>query len=128
MGVPVVRIQRSEFAQRILLLRPRKCRSELKSPRPTPKEAAVFAATSGPKAPAVPAAEQSVAVAWGKWEKTVAAPMVAKEGVDTAPSSMTGRYDFYTATNWNRPFPGDTTILDPAQVPGRYAYTVDSDH
>jgi YVTN family beta-propeller protein len=87
----------------------------------TPADAAALQATSGPAAPAVPAAEQSVAKAWASWYKTDAQPKL--NGPNGAPDSVNpaqlNRYDWYTSTNWAKPYPGDKRILAPDQVPGR---------
>ncbi|MDQ1731710.1 MAG: hypothetical protein QOK10_1869, partial [Pseudonocardiales bacterium] len=86
-----------------------------------PSAAAEMSATSGPPAPAVPAAEQSVASAWTTWYQTEATPKLA--GADAAPDSVNpaqlNRYDWYTATGWTKPYQGDKQILAPDQVPGR---------
>ena len=37
---------------------------------------------------------------------------------DYANPRQLNRYDFYSATGWTRPYPGDTAILLPDQVPG----------
>lgn len=66
---------------------------------------------------AVPAAEAPVAAAWARWAAGQhfggATPIV-----DYANPRQLNRYDFYTSTGWTRPYPGDHSILTPAEVPG----------
>ena len=82
---------------------------------------AALTATNGPATPAVPSAEQAVAAAWASWYTTVAEP--ALSGPHAAPDSVNpaqlNRYDWYTSTGWSQPYPGDSAILAPDQVPGR---------
>jgi hypothetical protein len=83
--------------------------------------AAAVSATSGSPAPPAPAAEQSVAAAWATWYKTEAQPKLS--GANAVPDSVNpaqlNRYDWYSATGWTRPYPGDREILAPDRVPGR---------
>lgn len=86
-----------------------------------PAAAAAMTATNGPAAPAVPAAEQPMARQWAHWYKTEAEPKLT--GPNAAPDATNpaqmNRYDWYTSTNWSKPYPGDQQILAPTQVPGR---------
>jgi YVTN family beta-propeller protein len=86
-----------------------------------PSATAAVTATSGPAAPAVPAAEQSVARVWTTWYQTEVTPKLtgANAAPDAANPAQLNRYDWYTSTNWSKPFPGDKQILAPDQVPGR---------
>jgi hypothetical protein len=43
----------------------------------------------------------------------------AKPDEDQANPAMLNRLDRYSATGWVKPYPGDTKILAPDQVPGR---------
>jgi hypothetical protein len=83
--------------------------------------AAALKATNGPAAPAVPTAQQSVAKAWANWYKTEAQPKLtgAKAVPDSVNPAQLNRYDWYTSTDWAKPYPGDKRILAPDQVPGR---------
>jgi len=38
--------------------------------------------------------------------------------VDASNPALLNRLDWYTATSWVKPYPGDKTILGPYQVPG----------
>ena len=86
-----------------------------------PSAAAAVTATNGPAAPAVPAAEQAVASQWTTWYRTEATPKLtgANAVPDATNPAQLNRYDWYTATNWSKPYPGDAKILAPNQVPGR---------
>lgn len=86
-----------------------------------PSAASAGTATNGPAAPTVPAAEQSVASAWTTWYQTEATPKLtgANAAPDATNPAQLNRYDWYTSTNWSKPFPGDKQILAPDQVPGR---------
>jgi len=38
---------------------------------------------------------------------------------DSINPAQLNRLDYYTATAWTKPYPGDSSILTPDQVPGR---------
>jgi hypothetical protein len=40
---------------------------------------------------------------------------------DFANPAQLNRFDWYSATGWTRPYPGDDRILTPSEVPGRFA-------
>jgi YVTN family beta-propeller protein len=86
-----------------------------------PAAVAALTATSGPPAPAVPAAQRSVAAAWASWNKAEAQPKLTgtKATPDSVNPAQLNRYDWYTSTNWTKPYQGDKQILAPDQVPGR---------
>ena len=65
----------------------------------------------------VPAAEETIAALWQGWSahQTFGG---AKPEADAANPAMLNRLDWYTATNWTKPYPGDTAILSPYEVPG----------
>jgi len=80
-----------------------------------------LSATAGPAAPTPPAAESSVAARWASWLETDARPKLTGSHAvpDATNPAQLNRYDWYTATNWSKPYPGDKSILAPDQVPGR---------
>jgi YVTN family beta-propeller protein len=86
-----------------------------------PSAAAAVTATNGPAAPAVPAAEKSVAGQWATWYKTEAEPKLTGPNAvaDATNPAQMNRYDWYTSTDWAKPYPGDKHILPPTKVPGR---------
>ncbi|HEX6453626.1 MAG TPA: bifunctional YncE family protein/alkaline phosphatase family protein [Trebonia sp.] len=111
--------------------------SVLPNPNPPSMTASASAASVGKaasadlKAPAAsaPASEKSVAAAWSTWYQTVAEPTLtgSKALADSANPEQLNRYDWYTATGWTKPYPGDNKILAPDQVPGRNLPAADLD-
>jgi len=66
---------------------------------------------------AVPAAEQAVAAEWASW---LASQHTTGDGAvpDYANPEQMNRYTWYQAHGWTVPYPGDTKIYAPNQVPG----------
>ena len=66
---------------------------------------------------AVPAAERDVAAAWTRW---IGRQRLTGNGAvaDSAHPELMNRWTWYVAHDWSRPYPGDSRILYPAQVPG----------
>jgi YVTN family beta-propeller protein len=68
--------------------------------------------------PVVPLADKSVYLQWVAWSRhqhfggSQPAP-------DQANPAQLNRVDWYASTGWIKPYPGDTAILAPDQVPGR---------
>jgi YVTN family beta-propeller protein len=73
------------------------------------------------KLTSVPADEKHVAQAWSTWMATDGKKHLT--GIHAEPDSVNpeqlNRYDWYTAHGWSKPYPGDSKILKPEQVPGR---------
>ncbi len=68
---------------------------------------------------AVPAAEQTVAGQWAAWAKNQ--HFTGNGAVpDFANAEQMNRYTWYQAHQWKVPYPGDARIYAPAQVPGGY--------
>ncbi len=67
-----------------------------------------------------PKAERSVVAAWDRWtvaqHSHLAGPHAMADSVNVP---QMNRYDWYTAHDWKKPYPGDSKILTPDQVPGR---------
>ncbi len=68
-------------------------------------------------APRVPAAVTSIAAQWQTWSSHQNFGGV-RATEDAANPAQLNRLDWYTATGWVKPYPGDATILGPYQVPG----------
>jgi len=68
---------------------------------------------------AVPADEQANAAAWQSW---VATQHLTGNGAvpDYADPEQMNRYTWYVAHDWKVPYPGDSQIYAPSQVPGAY--------
>jgi hypothetical protein len=78
---------------------------------------AAAAATSLTGKPVVPLTEKSVYEQWVTWSQHQHFNGPAAEE-DAASPAQLNRLDWYSATGWVKPYPGDTTILAPSQVPG----------
>ena len=73
----------------------------------------------------VPTAEQAVAAQWAAWAQTQ--HLTGNGAVpDYADPEQMNRYTWYQAHQWAKPYPGDTKIYAPAQVPGAYIPSTDS--
>jgi hypothetical protein len=74
---------------------------------------------------AVPAAEQRVAAQWATWKQSQ--HLTGNGAVpDFANPEQMNRYTWYQAHDWKVPYPGDSKIYAPAQVPGGYIPSGDS--
>jgi YVTN family beta-propeller protein len=77
----------------------------------------VFSPAVARHARAVPAAEQAVVRAWYVWGTRQhfggRAPIA-----DFANNALLNRFDWYSATGWTKPYPGDPRIYYPSEVPG----------
>jgi YVTN family beta-propeller protein len=66
---------------------------------------------------AVPAAQQPVAQQWAAWSDAQHFGG-AQSAPDRVNPAQLNRLDWYTVTNWSKPYPGDSAIYAPADVPG----------
>jgi Phosphoesterase family len=73
-------------------------------------------AAPAPKA-TVPADQQATAAKWDQW-KTQQRLTGPNAWADFANPAQMNRFDWYQAHDWSKPYPGDRTILAPANVPG----------
>jgi hypothetical protein len=74
----------------------------------------------------VPASEQTVAAQWATWIK--AQRTTGPNAVpDYANPEQMNRYAWYQASDWKQPYPGDSQIYAPGQVPGASIPSADSD-
>ena len=74
---------------------------------------------------AVPADEQATAAAWQTWlgkQKTTGNGAIP----DYANPEQMNRYTWYQAHSWKVPYPGDSEIYAPSQVPGAYIPSPDT--
>jgi len=67
----------------------------------------------------VPAAQADVAAEWATWAK---GQHLTGNGArpDFANPEQMNRYTWYQAHGWTVPYPGDSTVFGPSQVPGAY--------
>ncbi|MCW2754793.1 MAG: phosphoesterase, partial [Marmoricola sp.] len=77
-------------------------------------------------APRVPASAAATAAAWGTWAQRQHFSGVHAQPDYANPAQM-NRYTWYQTHNWSVPYPGDTKIYLPGQVPGAYIPSVGSD-
>ena len=74
---------------------------------------------------AVPAAEQGVAAQWQAWAQNQ--HFTGGSAVpDFANPEQMNRFTWYRAHGWTVPYPGDSTIYSPTQVPGAYVPSADT--
>jgi YVTN family beta-propeller protein len=73
------------------------------------------------KKTAVPDGEQETADAWSHWMTAKADKHLTgvHAAVDSVNPEQLNRYDWYTSHGWSKPYPGDSKILTPDEVPGR---------
>ena len=68
---------------------------------------------------AVPAAAQAIAAQWQAWRSSQR--FTGNSAVpDFADPEQMNRYTWYQAHSWKLPYPGDTQIYAPSDVPGAY--------
>jgi YVTN family beta-propeller protein len=73
----------------------------------------------------VPANEKATAALWAKWlthQHTMGNGAIP----DYANPEQMNRYSWYQTFDWKRPYPGDSKIYTPSQVPGAYLPSGDS--
>jgi hypothetical protein len=88
--------------------------------------AAANLATAEAKKVAVPAAEQAVVAQWESWRQKQR--FTGSSAVpDHANPAQMNRYTWYQTHGWKTPYPGDSKIYSPSQVPGGYVPSADSD-
>ena len=73
---------------------------------------------------AVPASEKQVAAAWEAWRQKQAFNS-SNPSPDSASPELMNRFTWYQAHNWSAPYPGDSRIYTPSQVPGGYIPSAD---
>jgi YVTN family beta-propeller protein len=74
----------------------------------------------------VPAAEQQLAAQWQKWQsqQRFTGPLAK---ADSANPAQMEHFTWYQTYGWAKPFPGETKIYSPDQVPGAFLPPADSD-
>jgi YVTN family beta-propeller protein len=84
---------------------------------------AKFAAVQPPTT--VPAAEQTVAAQWKQWatHQRFTGPAATP---DYANPEQMNRFTWYQTSGWTKPYPGDSKIYAPNDVPGAYIPSSDS--
>ncbi|MGX1475335.1 UNVERIFIED_CONTAM: YVTN family beta-propeller protein [Streptomyces canus] len=83
-------------------------------------------AAPAPTSAAVPQAEQELAAQWKTWashQRLTGAHAVP----DYANAEQMNRYTWYQTHAWTKPYPGDTKVYAPKDVPGAYLPSAESD-
>ena len=88
--------------------------------------AAAAAATTASTTPAVPASQQALAAQWKSWaaDQHFTGPNAIP---DYANPEQMNRYTWYRTTGFTKPYPGDTRLYAPADVPGGYLPSTEND-
>ncbi|MGW1344389.1 bifunctional YncE family protein/alkaline phosphatase family protein [Kribbella sp. NPDC002412] len=83
------------------------------------------AAAPAPKA-TIPASEQAVAAQWDAWksQQRLTGPDAR---ADFANPAQMNHFDWYQAHDWSKPYPGETEIFGPADVPGAVIPAAEND-
>ncbi|WP_406158176.1 phosphoesterase [Streptomyces sp. NBC_00882] len=84
------------------------------------------AAAPAPTSAAVPRAEQELAAQWKTWashQRLTGAHAVP----DYANAEQMNRYTWYQTHAWTKPYPGDSKVYAPNDVPGAYLPSAESD-
>jgi YVTN family beta-propeller protein len=76
--------------------------------------------------PTIPAAMGTIAAQWASWLKLQHTAGGTKATPDYANPEQMNRYDWYVNTDFTKPYPGDSTIYAPNQVPGVYLASSDN--
>jgi YVTN family beta-propeller protein len=76
---------------------------------------------------AVPAAEQAVAAQWRQWktQQHFTGPTAIP---DFANPAQMNHLTWYETSGWTKPYPGESRVYGPSQVPGAYLPSADSDN
>jgi hypothetical protein len=92
----------------------------------TPGETGTGTVAPQPTETAVPADEQATAAAWQTW---IGKQRTTGNGAraDYANPEQMNRYTWYETHDWKVPYPGDSKIYAPSQVPGAYIPSPDTD-
>ncbi|MGW7253516.1 alkaline phosphatase family protein [Streptomyces sp. NPDC054834] len=93
------------------------------SDTPAPQDTKAAAA---PTSAAVPTAERKLAAQWKTWasHQRLTGPSAVP---DYANPTQMNRYTWYQTHNWTKPYPGDSKVYAPNDVPGAYIPSPESD-
>ncbi|NYG08212.1 YVTN family beta-propeller protein [Phycicoccus badiiscoriae] len=90
----------------------------------TPAGGTGAAQPNGATTASVPPSQKAVAAQWETWRKKQAFNS-SNPSPDTASPELMNRFTWYQAHDWSRPYPGDSKIYAPSQVPGAYIPSAD---
>jgi hypothetical protein len=89
---------------------------------PAPQDANAAPAPSGK----VPADKKDIAAKWEDWKSKQAFTGPSAKADSANPEQM-DRFSWYEAHDWTKPYPGDSKIYTPDQVPGAYIPSSEND-
>jgi hypothetical protein len=89
---------------------------------PAPQNPNAAAAPSGK----VPADKQEIAAKWGAWKSQQPFTGLSARPDSASPEQM-NRFGWYEAHDYKKPYPGDTEIFAPNDVPGAYIPSSEND-
>ena len=83
-------------------------------------------AAAVPQTTPVPAAEKAVAAQWATWksQQRLTGPNAVP---DYANPAQMNHLTWYETHNWKQPYPGESVIFAPNDVPGAYIPSSDTD-
>ena len=76
---------------------------------------------------AIPAAMRTIASGWAAWLKQQHTTGGTNAIPDYANPEQMNRYDWYANSSFTKPYPGDSKIYAPNQVPGVYLASADNE-
>ena len=91
-----------------------------------PEEPAAVSKADALVTPVIPAAMSSVAAEWAAWLKLQHTTGGTSAVPDYANPEQMNRYDWYVNSNFTTPYPGDSKIYAPNEVPGVYLASADT--
>ena len=77
--------------------------------------------------PVIPAAMRTIAAQWAAWLTKQHTTGGTSAVPDYANPEQMNRYDWYVTSNFTKPYPGDSKIYAPSQVPGVYLASSDNE-
>ncbi|MFI6153029.1 alkaline phosphatase family protein [Kitasatospora sp. NPDC051170] len=100
------------------------CGPDVPAPAAAPANRAAVA--PAPTTVAPPAAQQGVAAQWDQWKNNqhLTGPNAKP---DRANPAQLNHLTWYQTHNWTQPYPGESTILAPNDVPGAYIPSAEND-
>jgi YVTN family beta-propeller protein len=81
---------------------------------------------AAPPSAKVPADKQDIAQKWETWKSRQKFTGATARADSASPEQM-NRFSWYEAHDWKKPYPGDSEIYTPDQVPGAYIPSSDND-
>lgn len=93
----------------------------------SPQPSASASAKASPSATAVPTSQKHHAAQWSAWQKKQLFARAKNPIEDSANPEQMSRFTWYQAHFFTTPYPGDSKIYAPNEVPGAYIPSADND-